>query len=71
MLVRQLRGGKEFVNRMAALGFTVGAGVQVVQNYGRAPLITLVRGVRVALGRREALKVLIEEIGESTRFLFP
>ena len=66
-LVRALRGGKEFVNRMAALGFTVGAEVQVVQNFGRGPLITLVRGVRVALGRGEALKVLTEEIKDEPR----
>jgi ferrous iron transport protein A len=61
-LVRQLRGGKDFVSRMAAMGFTTGVEVQVIQNYGRGPLITLVRGVRVALGRGEAQKVLIEEI---------
>jgi ferrous iron transport protein A len=66
MLVRQLRGGKEFVNRMAALGFIVGTEVRMVQNYGRGPLITLVRGVRVALGRGEALKVIIEEIRDES-----
>ncbi len=66
MLVRQLCGGREFVNRMAALGFTIGAEVQMVQNYGRGPLITLVRGVRVALGRGEALKVIIEEIRDES-----
>ena len=62
LLVRQLCGGKDFVSRMTALGFTEGVEVQVIQNYGRGPLITLVRGVRVALGRGAALKVLIEEI---------
>lgn len=62
--VRKLRGGKEFVNRMAALGFTVGAEVQVVQNFRRGPLLTLIRGARVALGRGEALKVLVEEISD-------
>lgn len=61
-LVRRLRGGKDFVSRMAALGFTEGAEVRVIQNYGHGPLITLVRGVRVALGRGEALKVLVEEV---------
>jgi ferrous iron transport protein A len=61
-LVRQLRGGKDFVSRMAALGFTEGVEVRVIQNYGHGPLITLVRGVRVALGRGEALKVLVEEV---------
>ncbi len=61
-VVRQLYGGREFVSRMAALGFTKGAEVRVVQNYGNGPLIALVRGVRVALGRGEAMKVLVEVV---------
>jgi ferrous iron transport protein A len=59
-LVYHLRGGKDFANRMAALGFTVGAEVRVVQNYCRGPVIVSVRHVRVALGRGEAHKVLVE-----------
>ena len=59
-LVYQLRGGKDFANRMAALGFTIGAEVRVVQNHGRGPVIVSVRHVRVALGRGEAHKVLVE-----------
>jgi Fe2+ transport system protein FeoA len=61
-LVQQLRGGKDFVSRMTSLGFTEGVEVQVIQNYGHGPLIALVRGTRVALGRGEALKVLVEEV---------
>jgi ferrous iron transport protein A len=64
-LVRRLWGGKDFVNRMAALGFTVGAEVKVVQNYGRGPVIVAVRDVRVALGRGEAAKVLVEVMSET------
>ena len=30
-----------------------------VQNYGHGPMIVLVRGTRVALGREEAAKVLV------------
>jgi len=62
--VRHLRGGRDFISRMAALGFTIGVEVQVIQNHRRGPLIALVRGVRVALGRGEALKVLVEEDGD-------
>jgi ferrous iron transport protein A len=62
ILVRQLRGGKDFISRLAALGFIEGAEVQVIQNFGRGPLIALVRGAHVALGRGEALKVLVEEV---------
>ena len=60
--VLQLRGGRDYISRLAALGFTEGAEVQVIQNYGHGPLIALVRGCRVALGRGEALKVLVEEV---------
>jgi ferrous iron transport protein A len=47
---------------MGALGFTVGAEASVVQNFGRGPLLVLIRDTRVALGRGEALKVLVEEL---------
>lgn len=60
--VQKLFGGKEFISRMTALGFSEGAVVEVLQNYGHGPLIALVRGVRVGLGRGEALKVLVEEV---------
>ena len=70
VLVRQLRGGKDYVSRLAALGFTEGAEVQVIQNYGRGPLIALVRGARVALGRGEALKVLVEEVSHDQEASF-
>jgi ferrous iron transport protein A len=61
-IVRELRGGQDFVCRVTALGFTLGVEVEVIQNYGRGPLIALVRDTRVALGRGEALKVLVEQI---------
>jgi len=57
--VRQVKGGQAYRGRMAALGFTIGAPLQLLQNTGRGPVIVLIRGMRVALGRGEALKVLI------------
>ncbi len=58
--VVELRGGRGLVNRLAVLGFTPGAQVTVVQNYGRGPLIVMVRDSRVALGRGEARTVLVD-----------
>jgi ferrous iron transport protein A len=66
-IVCQLCGGREFLSRIAAMGFTVGVEVKVIQNYGRGPLITLIRDTRVALGRGEALKVLVEDRKEEAR----
>ena len=59
-VVRLLRGGEEFTHRMVTLGFTPGVEVTVVQNYGRGPILVSVRDTHIALGRGEALKVLIE-----------
>ena len=59
-IVRHLRGGKEFINRVTALGFTLGTQVIAVENYGRGPIIVEVRDTRVALGRGEAAKMLVE-----------
>jgi len=48
--------------RLVSLGFTPGAEVSMTQNYGRGPLIVTVRGTRVALGRGEAAKIVVERV---------
>lgn len=53
-------GARAVTNRLASLGLTPGAQVSMVQNYRRGPLIVTVRGTRVALGRGEALNILVE-----------
>jgi len=55
-----LQGGRCFVSRLAALGFVPGAPINVVQNFGRGPLIVLVRQARVALGRGEAAHIVVQ-----------
>jgi ferrous iron transport protein A len=63
--VRSLSGGHGFVSRLAALGFTPGAPLTIVQNRGGGPLIVLVRDCRIALGRGEAHKVLVQQEGRT------
>jgi len=58
-LVRALHGGRHFVGRLAALGFTPGAQLTMVRNNGFGPVIIAVRGSQVALGRGQAQRVLI------------
>lgn len=60
--VHTLYGGHAFVSRLAALGFTPGTRLQIVQNFGRGPLIVAVRDTRVALGRGEAERVLVTRL---------
>jgi len=57
--VVELTGGRGMLSRMTSLGFTPGADVTVVQNYGRGPLIARVRNARIALGRGEARRVYV------------
>ncbi len=56
-----MTGGHHFLSRLASLGFTPGANLHVVQNYGRGPIIVTLRDTRVALGRGEAQKILVEQ----------
>lgn len=64
-VVRGLDGGRGFVSRLAALGFTPDAEVIMVQNFGRGPLIVTVRDTRIALGRGEAAKVQVVKKGSA------
>jgi len=57
--ILDLSGGRGLIGRLAALGFTPGASVEMLQNYSHGPLIVEVRDVRIALGRGEARKVLV------------
>ncbi len=50
--------------RLAALGFTPGAEVDMDQNYGHGPLIVTVRGAQVALGREEAAGISVRRKAE-------
>ena len=60
-VVRKLRGGGELVHRLAAMGLTEGAQLVVLQNTGHGPMLVSVRDTRIALGRGEAIKVLVEK----------
>jgi ferrous iron transport protein A len=57
--VSELGGGRTLVSRLATLGFTPGAPLKMVQNFGNGPLIVRVRDTRIALGRGEANKVFV------------
>ncbi len=60
--ILEFKGGQAVNNRLASMGFTPGARVTIVQNFQRGPLIVTVRGTRVALGRGEAAKIIVERV---------
>lgn len=55
-----LMGGRGIVGRLTSLGFTPGVEITMTQNSGKGPLIVMLRGARVALGRHEAQKIMVE-----------
>lgn len=61
-VVRALRAGRELTSRLTAMGLIAGARVEVLQNRGRGPLLVRVGDTRVALGRGEAPKILVEAV---------
>lgn len=63
-IVQYLAGGRGLTSRLATLGFTPGARVTMVQNFGRGPIIVMVRGTRIALGRGEAQKIIVTPVTE-------
>ena len=61
-VVRVLDGGNEFSGRLAAMGLVLGAALQVMQNSGKGPMLVRVRDTRLALGRGEAQRILVERV---------
>lgn len=66
--IHSLEGGRHFLSRLASLGFTPGASLRVVQNYGHGPIIVTLRETRIALGRGEAGKIMVDSTGGSDGF---
>lgn len=60
-IITELRGGYNFRSRLAALGFTPGTELRMVQNSGHGPVIAMVRETRIALGREEAQNILVKQ----------
>jgi ferrous iron transport protein A len=63
-VILSFQGGRSIAGRLTSLGFTPGAEILMTQNFGRGPLIVTVRGTRVALGRLEAAKIVVQRRNE-------
>lgn len=61
-MVRRLEGGKSFISRLAAMGFTPGTPVTIVRKSGMGPFLVKLRGGQVALGHNEAKKILLSPV---------
>lgn len=60
----EFNGGRGITGRLTSLGFTPGVEISIAQNSGNGPLIAVLRGTRVALGRKESQKIIVQRIDE-------
>ncbi len=56
------RAGHGLLGRLASMGFTPGSRVLMVNNYGHGPLLVMVHGARIELGRGEAARILVRRV---------
>jgi len=63
--LQTIKVGNELTSRMTSLGLTPGASIEVLQNFGRGPIIVNVRGTHVALGRGEARRLIVSKGGQA------
>lgn len=48
------------MERLAAMGFVPGVPLTVEANYGTGPVIVRIKGARVAIGRGQALRLMVQ-----------
>jgi len=60
-----VQGGQGLRSRLACLGFLPGAHLRVIQNSWHGPMLVAVCDTRVALGRGEASKILVERLSRN------
>ena len=60
----EIRSGRGAASRLSSLGFTPGVEIEMTQNYGHGPLLVSLRGTKVALGREEAQKTIVQRSRE-------
>ncbi|MFA4016567.1 MAG: hypothetical protein RUDDFDWM_001677 [Candidatus Fervidibacterota bacterium] len=58
-IVHATYGGRGMLARLSAMGLTVGTEVTVVQNPFVGPVVVDVRGVRLAIGRGMATRIMV------------
>lgn len=54
------RGGAQFVQKLSAMGFVPGSRIRVIRSQSGGPMIVLIRGSQMAIGRGVASKIEVE-----------
>lgn len=60
VVLRRIRAGRDLSTRLSAMGFVPGTAVEVRHNERRGPLLVVVKGDRIMLGRGMADQMMVE-----------
>ncbi|MCG8483684.1 MAG: ferrous iron transport protein A [Clostridia bacterium] len=60
--IAQIQGDKKFINKAASMGLVNNIQLKVLQNSGKLPLILYASDTMIALNRKEACNILVEEV---------
>jgi len=58
-VVVEVNGGMGLTRRLSEMGFTYGSKVKVLHSTPPGPILVIVRGSRIALGRGAAMKIIV------------
>jgi ferrous iron transport protein A len=61
-VIVEVRGGMGLTRRLTEMGFTNGARVKILHSTPPGPILVMVRGSRIALGRGLAMKIFVNPI---------
>lgn len=59
--VVQINGDKRYLSRITSIGMNIGSRVEMLQNVKKRPLLVYSRDTMIALNRREAENIKVEE----------
>jgi len=58
-VISEVKGGMGLTRRLAEMGLTNGAKVKVLHSAPPGPILVMVRGSRIAIGRGVAMKIMV------------
>ena len=58
-VITEVRGGMGLTRRLTEMGFTNGTRVKVLHSTPPGPILVMIRGSRIALGRGLAMKIFV------------
>lgn len=61
-VIRSIEGTERFIGRAVSMGFTENAKVEVIQNSAGNPMLVYARDTTIAISRKEAKNILVEEV---------